>query len=181
MLLLLRVHSGVFPQHTGAYGDVSSSPKPPLSACKGTVNSSSFLGGVCEQFLILVNLFASVYIPRAICEQKRLAKHLSAHPKQTFSFTLLGFSLQEVLATVQVLLIWNGKTRVVLHLQSITLKKVAFCSVALHLLYAQSNLLTCLRKTRSDCSLHVLDLQHPQWLERTSLFLPFTEINKNCP
>lgn len=80
-------------------------PKPPLGAYKRTVNSSSDLGGVCEQFLILVILFASAYIPKAICEQKRLGIHLSAHLKQRFSFTVLLSSLHETLATVQVLLI----------------------------------------------------------------------------
>lgn len=79
--------------------------KPSLSVCKRTVNSSSDLGGVCEQFLILVILFASVYIPKATCEQKRLEIHLSAHLKQRFSFTFLLSSLRKILATVQVLLI----------------------------------------------------------------------------
>ena len=105
MLLLLRVHFGVFPQHTGHTAMFQDPPKPSLSACKRTVNSSSFLGGVCKQILILVILFASVYIPRGICEQKGLEIHLSAHLKQRFSFTLLSSSLQEILATVQVLLI----------------------------------------------------------------------------
>lgn len=68
-------------------------PKPPLSAYKRTVNSNSGLGEVCEQFLILVILFASVYISKAICEQKRLEIHLSVHLKQRFSFTFLLSSL----------------------------------------------------------------------------------------
>jgi len=80
-------------------------PKPSPSACKRTVNSSSFLGGVCEQLLILVILFASVYVPRAICELKRLEIHLSAHGKQKFSSRFVGSSLQQILAVAQVLLI----------------------------------------------------------------------------
>lgn len=80
-------------------------PKPPLSACKRTVNSSSFLEGICERFLILVILFASVYIPKAICEQKGLEIHLSAQLRLRLSFTFLGPSLQELLAVVWFLLI----------------------------------------------------------------------------
>lgn len=79
--------------------------KPPLSACKRAVNSSSGLGEVCEQFLILVILFAPVSIAKAVCEQKRLEIHFSAHLKQRFSFTFLLSSLYEILATEQVWLI----------------------------------------------------------------------------
>lgn len=62
-------------------------PKPLLGAWKRTVNISSDLGGVCEQFLILV-LFASVCNPKAVCEQKRLEIHLSTHLKERFTFLL---------------------------------------------------------------------------------------------
>lgn len=102
------------------------------------MNSSSFLERICEEFLILVILFAAVYILKAICEQKRLEIHLSAYLKLRL-FTFLKSVLQEILTTVLFLLMGKGKMKVALPSQNSLHKIVGFCFVDLELLYAWLN------------------------------------------
>lgn len=80
-------------------------------------------------------LFAAVYILKAICEQKRLEIHLSAHLKLTF-FTFLSSALQEILTTVLFLLMGKGKMKVAIPSQNGLHKIADFSFVYLELLYA---------------------------------------------
>lgn len=100
------------------------------------MNSSSFLERICEEFLILVILFAAVYILKAICEQKRLEIHLSAYLKLRL-FTFLNSVLRYFLRSLQ--LMGKGKMKVALPSQNSLHKIVGFCFVDLELLYAWLN------------------------------------------
>lgn len=136
---------GSSPSTKGTCGSVLWYPKASskwgekVLSCTRTESSSSDLGAVCEQFLTLVILFASVYIPKATCEQKRLEIHLSAHLKQGFSCTFLLSSPHKILATVQVLLIWKGKMRVALHSKSLKTSWFSFCGLALFVQWVKSS------------------------------------------